>query len=254
MALCPFHFQHSSQRIPIDRYINAPGCVPIHLTYRFVVKGGKFNFTTTMDFPQTGHRVLIEQRFHGVDVFNYLRMSINVAGDIPSISHGAKIEIPDYEEEHRKTGLGIILSNSLGLASQSENLIYISGEFRSSSRRVFRVEGSGLDIPVSVEHVINYEECPFASLDNTTVLKLKVGRNFVTYDARELIVRFAMTNKISPLQGSTVVFLLATCKRQLFLLCPTETEDPCVKGQASCVPNSVCIVEKDTFRCVCSKG
>ena len=88
----------------------------------------------------------------------------------------------------------------------------------------------------------------------TTVLKLKVGRNFVTYDARELIVRFAMTNKISPLQGSTVVFLLATCKRQLFLLCPTETEDPCVKGQASCVPNSVCIVEKDTFRCVCSKG
>ena len=221
--------------------------MPIHLTYRFVVKGGKFNFTTTMDFPQTGHRVLIEQRFHGVDVFNYLRMSINVAGDIPSISHGAKIEIPDYEEEHRKTGLGIILSNSLGLASQSENLIYISGEFRSSSRRVFRVEGSGLDIPVSVEHVINYEECPF-------VLKLKVGRNFVTYDARELIVRFAMTNKISPLQGSTVVFLLATCKRQLFLLCPTETEDPCVKGQASCVPNSVCIVEKDTFRCVCSKG
>jgi hypothetical protein len=30
---------------------------------------------------------------------------------------------------------------------------------------------------------------------------LKVGRNFVTYDARELIVRFAMTTKISPLQG-----------------------------------------------------
>lgn len=75
------------------------------------------------------------------------------------------------------------------------------GEFKSNSRRVFRVEGSGLDIPFSVEHVIHYEECPFASLDNTTVLKLKVGRNFVTYDARELIVRFAMTNKISPLQG-----------------------------------------------------
>lgn len=59
-----------------------------------------------MDFPQTGHRVVIEQRFHGVDVFNYLRMSINVYGTVPSISHGSKIEIADYEEEHHKTGLG----------------------------------------------------------------------------------------------------------------------------------------------------
>ncbi|KAI9561912.1 hypothetical protein GHT06_012874 [Daphnia sinensis] len=178
----------------------------------YQLTGGKFNFTTTMDFPQSGHRVVIEQRFHGVDVFNYLRMSIHVFGTVPSIPHGSKIEISDYEEEHHKTGLG---------------------EFRSASRRAFRIEGSSLDIPFSVDHVIHFEECPFASLDNTTVLKLKVARNFVTYDARELIVRFAMTTKISPLQ---------------------ETEDPCLKGQASCVPNSVCIAEKDTFRCVCSKG
>lgn len=74
--------------------------------FDFPIKGGKFNFTTTMDFPQTGHRVVIEQRFHGVDVFNYLRMSINVYGTLPSISHGSKIEIADYEEEHHKTGLG----------------------------------------------------------------------------------------------------------------------------------------------------
>lgn len=69
-------------------------------------KGGKFNFTSTLDFPQTGHRVVIQQRFHGVDVFNYLRMSINIVGTLPSIPNGAKIEIPDYEEEHYKTSLG----------------------------------------------------------------------------------------------------------------------------------------------------
>lgn len=68
--------------------------------------GGKFNFTTTVEFPQTGHHVVIEQRFHGVDVFNYLRMNINVMGTVPSIPNGAKIEVPDYEEEHVKTGLG----------------------------------------------------------------------------------------------------------------------------------------------------
>lgn len=35
-------------------------------------------------------------------------MSINVVGTVPSISHGSKIEISDYEEEHHKTGLGKI--------------------------------------------------------------------------------------------------------------------------------------------------
>lgn len=68
--------------------------------------GGKFNFTTIMDFPQTGHHVVIEHRFHGVDVFNYLRTSVNIHGTVPSIPYGSKIEIPDYEEEHVKTGLG----------------------------------------------------------------------------------------------------------------------------------------------------
>jgi nidogen (entactin) len=156
-----------------------------------------------MDFPQTGHRVVIEQRFHGVDVFNYLRMSINVYGTVPSISHGSKIEIADYEEEHHKTGLGKNNFLFSTFQQQTDKLFSFccKGEFRSSSRRAFRIEGSSLDIPFTVDHVIHFEECPFASLDNTTVLKLKVGRNFVTYDARELIVRFAMTTKISPLQG-----------------------------------------------------
>lgn len=75
------------------------------------------------------------------------------------------------------------------------------GEFRSVGRRVFRIEGSVLDIPFSVEHHVDYEECDFSQLGNTTVLKLRVGRNFVTYDAREQIVRYAMTSKISPLEG-----------------------------------------------------
>ena len=95
------------------------------------------------------------------------------------------------------------------------------GEFRSSSRRAFRIEGSTLDIPFTVDHVIHFEECPFASLDNTTIFKLKVGRNFVTYDARELIVRFAMTTKISPLQGflfffNFLLFLFSQLKINVF--------------------------------------
>ena len=68
--------------------------------------GGKFKFITQVDFPHTGHHVTIEQQFLGVDVFNYPRMVINVVGTTPSLPHGSKIEIPDYEEEYVKTGLG----------------------------------------------------------------------------------------------------------------------------------------------------
>lgn len=67
---------------------------------------------------------------------------------------------------------------------------------------MFRIEGSVLDIPYTVKSVVKYEECRFSPLPNTTVYKLRVGRNFVTYDVRELIVRYAMTSKISPLEGN----------------------------------------------------
>jgi len=79
-----------------------------------------------------------------------------------------------------------------------------SGEFRSSARRLFRIEGSVLDQPFTVEHHIHYEECPYSQMANNTVLKLKISRNFVTYDEREQIVRYAMTSKISPLEGRTL--------------------------------------------------
>ena len=71
--------------------------------------GGRFNFTTEVDFPQTGHHVTIEQQFLGVDVFNYQRMAIHVTGTTPSLPFGSKIEIPDYEEEYVKTGFGIMI-------------------------------------------------------------------------------------------------------------------------------------------------
>jgi len=79
-----------------------------------------FNFSTEVEFPQSGHRVVIEHRLLGVDVFNSLRMVVSVTGDVPSITSGAKIDLPDFDEEYIKTDLG---------------------RFQSTSRRVLRVEG-----------------------------------------------------------------------------------------------------------------
>ena len=188
--------------------------------------GGKFNFTTSISFPNGGHYAIVEQRFLGVDVFNYLRMSVTLRGSVPSIPNGSKVEIPDYEEEYHRVAPGnsillflfslllflLLLLLFFILSDITVSSIHIfaeTGKFRSNGRRVLRFEGSSLEIPFTVEHAVEFDEYPCAkysnisssSSNNAGVLKLKVGRNFVTYDAREQIVRYAMTNKISPANG-----------------------------------------------------
>jgi nidogen (entactin) len=196
--------------------------------------GGKFNFTSSVEFPQSGHRAVVEQRFLGVDVFNYLRMSVHISGDVPTIPHGSKVEIPDYEEEFIRVGLG---------------------KFQASSRRTLRMEGTALDIPFTVEHSVEFDECRYLDTANSTVFKLKVARNFVTYDVKEQIVRYAMTNKISAVDGKMLcLFLPLDVTDDDHFFCVPESDDPCVKGRATCVPHSTCVADRDTFRCVCNQG
>ncbi|XP_035215631.1 LOW QUALITY PROTEIN: nidogen-2-like, partial [Stegodyphus dumicola] len=173
----------------------------------FTITGGAFNRTVEVDFPQSGHHVYIEESFLGPDVFNYMRVQVNLRGSVPSIPVGAKIEIQDYEEEYTRISPGLI---------------------RSHASRSYRLEGNVLEVPFTLDQTITYSECevPMSST------RLKVARNFIVYDAQEQIVRYAMTNKISPL----------------------SVEDPCKEGRHECGPHSSCVVEGDSFRCTCDQG
>ena len=71
-----------------------------------IVTGGAFNRTVEVDFPQSGHHVLIEETFLGPDVFNHMRVQVKVRGSVPSIPLGTNIEIPDYEEEYTRIATG----------------------------------------------------------------------------------------------------------------------------------------------------
>ncbi|XP_054720525.1 nidogen-2-like [Uloborus diversus] len=173
----------------------------------FTITGGAFNRTVEVDFPQSGHHVFIEESFLGPDVFNYMRVQVKIRGTLPSIPDGSKIEIPDYEEEYTRISEGLI---------------------RSHASRSYRLEGNNLEVPFTLDQTITYSECEVPML--TT--RLKVARNFIVYDGQEQIVRYAMTNKISPL----------------------SVEDPCKEGRHQCEPNSNCVVEGDSFRCACSQG
>ena len=39
-------------------------------------------------------------------MFDYLKMNIVIQGTVPSVPHGSKIEIPDYEEQFVQTQHG----------------------------------------------------------------------------------------------------------------------------------------------------
>lgn len=54
-----------------------------------------------------------------------------------------------------------------------------------------------MEVPFTIDQTINYIECE----EPITTMRLKVARNFIVYDAQEQIVRYAMTNKVTPLTG-----------------------------------------------------
>ncbi|XP_071454679.1 nidogen-like isoform X2 [Hetaerina americana] len=176
----------------------------------FQLTGGTFNYTATIEFPNTGQHISVHNYYYGFDVFDQLRMEIHIFGDLPAIPRSTKIEITDYEETFTKTSPGIVQAYSL---------------------RKFQLEGVKIDNPFTTHHVITYNECPNRPQNLTTQI-IKVARNFITYDAKEKIIRYAMTNKVSP---------------------PGDV-NPCQDGNAKCGPHSSCIHEGDHFRCICNPG
>ncbi|KAJ4430235.1 hypothetical protein ANN_22447, partial [Periplaneta americana] len=176
----------------------------------YELTGGVFNHTADITFPQSGHKVTIRQHYYGLDVFDQLRMDTEIRGTLPTIAIGKRIQIADYEEQYTSTSPGLILSQS---------------------SLKFQLDGTPVDNPFNIEQVIRYNECQF-SPKNISTFRLKVTRNFISYEAHEKIIRYAMTNKVTPLGD----------------------EDPCRTGRSKCGEHSSCLVEGDTFRCVCNPG
>ncbi|XP_042869908.1 nidogen-like isoform X3 [Penaeus japonicus] len=180
----------------------------------FSVSGANFNRTTDVNFPQTGHNVVVQQHFMGLDVFNNIQVKTTITGSIPTVPLGSKIEMDAFDEEYTRVK---------------------PGQLRARSSRVFRLKGQTIDTPFTVETTLDYEECswkPRTPQEDETI-RLKVAENiFIQYDAPEQIVRYALSAKVAPL----------------------DEPDPCVEGRRECGQNSQCVVDGDNYRCVCERG
>lgn len=148
----------------------------------FTLTGGVFNRSVEIVFPQTSHRVSLTEQYLGLDVFNNLRARVEIRGSIPPLLSGSKIEVADFAEEYTPIA---------------------RGQLRSHVSRSFHLEGNALEIPFTVDQTIVYTECPFQDKE-TSAFRVDVSKNYIVYDDRDKIVRFAASYKTSPLSGKSL--------------------------------------------------
>ncbi|XP_029175625.1 nidogen-2 isoform X4 [Nylanderia fulva] len=181
----------------------------------YELTGGLFNHTAELVFPETGDKVTIRSNYLGLDVFGQLKMEAEIKGKVPHLERDTRVDYGDYEELYTRAQPGLI-------RSQSER-----------SCELLRGGGDKREIAFTLDQIINYQECPhgiFDPEDDTT--RLKFYRGITTYEGTEGIIRFAVNTKITPL----------------------EEEDPCIQGRQTCGDHSSCVVDGDSFKCVCNTG
>ena len=146
----------------------------------FTITGARFNRTVELRFPQTGQSLIINEQYTGPDVFNYLRAQVDIHGSLPSIASTSRLELPDYFTEYTVT----------------------ANQLRSHSSRSFRMEGNSLETPFTVDETITFVGCSFIPKDTQAQgVRLDVSKNFIVYDSKEQIVRYAASYQTSPVSG-----------------------------------------------------
>ncbi|XP_014478375.1 PREDICTED: nidogen-2 isoform X2 [Dinoponera quadriceps] len=180
----------------------------------YELTGGLFNHTAELDFPSTGDKVTIRSNYLGLDVFGQLKMEADIKGTLPYLETNTSVDYGDYDELYTRAQPGVIRTESERTCKLSYN-------------------GNEREISFTQDQIITYQECPHAIFDpEDDTTRLKFSRGLTSYEAPEGIIRFAVNTKITPL----------------------EEEDPCIQGQETCGIHSSCVVDGDSFKCVCHTG
>ncbi|XP_018401819.1 PREDICTED: nidogen-2 isoform X3 [Cyphomyrmex costatus] len=181
----------------------------------YELTGGLFNHTAELNFPLSGDKVTIRSNYLGLDVFGQLKMEAEITGSVPHLERDTRVDYGDYDELYTRAQPGVI-------RSQSERTC-----------KLLRGGGDEREINFKLDQIISYQECPYAIFDpEDDTTRLKFFRGVTAYESTEGIIRFAVNTKIAPL----------------------EEEDPCIQGRQTCGDHSSCVVDGDSFRCVCNAG
>ncbi|XP_078069535.1 nidogen-1 [Mustelus asterias] len=188
----------------------------------FSIVGGEFNRQAEVTFNPGNEKLTINQHFSGIDEHNHLTITTSLEGRVPEIPHEATVRIEPYNELYH----------------------YSSSAIKSSSNIQYTVEfpgGTSRSYSFQLKQTISFRGCihddDARSVPSTQ--QLSVDRTFVLYDKNEQILRYAMSNKIGPVQDDS----------------SSVNQNPCYIGTHGCDTNAACRPEQgNRFTCECSAG
>ncbi|XP_034720262.1 nidogen-2 isoform X5 [Etheostoma cragini] len=188
----------------------------------FKITGAEFTRHAEVIFYPGNQRLSIIQTGRGLDDHNHLTVDTVVSGNVPFMPPGAEITMEPFKETYQ----------------------YYPSVATSSSVREFSVvsaEQGSESFSFQLKQNITYRDCQH---DNRAAvletLQIIMERVFVMYVKEERILRYALTNKISPVGVD-----------------PTAPElvNPCYAGNHDCDTTAQCIpLEGQAFQCRCATG
>ncbi|KAM9608840.1 nidogen-1 isoform 3-T3 [Morphnus guianensis] len=192
----------------------------------FSVTGGEFTRQTEVTFLGNNEKLVIKQKFSGIDEHGHLTISTEMEGRIPEIPSGASVHIEPYTELYHTS----------------------SSVITSSSTREYTVTEPERDGVASTytgayqwRQTISFDECIHDDSHHaaSATQQLSVDSVFVLYNRDEQILRYAMSNSIGPISDGSADI----------------NRNPCYTGTHNCDTNAICRPGTgNRFFCECSVG
>ena len=230
-----------------------------HAENGFSITGGRFNYTAEVKFPKTRDIARVKMNFHGLDAFDYLKASVKIEGSIPRIrKHGSrtrksiKVSLEDTEETFVRAEPGLMTS---------------------SSKRLLGIEGHEELLETEITQTIEFTPGCYNDAVPMANSELKSARNFIVFDVKEGVARYALTSTVDADQTSSPCHELNCDKNSFCVLNPDQSArceckkgftqfganscadiNECSTGLNDCSENAECINSEGTYTCLCLRG
>ncbi|KAE8278631.1 Nidogen-2 [Larimichthys crocea] len=188
----------------------------------FKITGAEFTRRAEVIFYPGNQRLSITQTGRGLDDHNHLTVDTVVSGSVPFLPPGAEVTMDPFKETYQ-------YYPSVATSTSVREYSVVSAE-RGSESFSFQLKQN-----------ITYRDCRHDNRATTLeTLQITMERVFVMYVKEERILRYAITNKISPV-GAEIT--------------RPELVNPCYAGTHDCDTTAQCIPQEgQAFQCQCATG
>ncbi|XP_025758764.1 nidogen-2 isoform X4 [Oreochromis niloticus] len=186
----------------------------------FKLTGAEFSRHAEVVFYPGNQRFSIIQTGRGLDDQNHLTVDTVISGSVPFLPPGAEVTMEPFKETYQ----------------------YYPSVATSTSIREYSVvtaDRGSESFSFQLKQNITYRDCPHNNQAATPeTLQILMERVFVMFVKEERILRYAITNKISPVRAPG-----------------PELYNPCYAGTHDCDTTAQCIPLEDlAFQCQCATG